>query len=65
MRWAAIYVILVISLAAFAFNAYKLVRCDFKSDYKCEAIHGAGFVIPPLSWLTVWAGTDSDKRYGA
>jgi hypothetical protein len=38
-------------------NFVKLTNCDFKSDYKCEAIHGAG-IIPPVSLVSVWFGTD-------
>ena len=39
-------------------NIYKFSNCDFKSDYKCEAIHGTGIFFPPLSYITVWFGTD-------
>lgn len=35
-------------------NAVKLADCDFEPNYRCEAIRGAGVVVPPLSVLTVW-----------
>jgi hypothetical protein len=45
---------------AWGVNAYKLSQCDFAADYKCEALHGVGLVVPPLSWITVWFGHDSE-----
>lgn len=42
-------------------NLVKLTKCDFKSDYRCEVIHTAGFVVPPLSIVTVWIADDSGE----
>ena len=43
----------------YVWNAYKLSNCDFESNYKCEAIHGIGVVIPPTALVTVWFADDS------
>lgn len=51
----AIALFLVISWPV---NLYKLTRCDFEPDYKCEVMHGAG-LIPAVSFVTVWFGTDN------
>lgn len=48
----------VVSFVAWGWNAVKLTSCDFEPNYKCEFIHGAGLVAPPLSILTVWFGDD-------
>ena len=40
-------------------NLIKFTNCDFKSDYRCEAIHGVG-LIPYISSVTVWF--DVDKK---
>ena len=56
----AVLVILSILAAPWVINGIKFTECDFKSDYKCEAIHGAGVVVPPLSWITVWFKSDED-----
>lgn len=53
----ALYVISVVG--AWPLNFYSLTQCDFRPDYKCEAIHGIGLV-PILSPITVWYGDDSD-----
>lgn len=47
--------------APFLINAYQFSNCDFESDYKCEAIHGIGIIIPPASWITVWFDSDSNQ----
>ena len=43
-------------------NIYKLVGCDFKSDYKCEAVHALGVFVGPASLITVWF--DDDRKDG-
>lgn len=45
-------------IGGWVWNAVKLTSCDFESNYKCEFIHGAGLVVPPLSIVTVWFGDD-------
>lgn len=40
-------------------NVVALTDCDFKADYKCEAIHAVG-LIPVASLVTVWLPTDKD-----
>ena len=55
------YLLLLFALLAtpWVWNVAKFVDCDFESDYKCEAIHGIGVVIPPASYITVWFADDS------
>ena len=55
-----VLVIMSLLLAPWVINGIKFTKCDFKSDYKCEAIHGAGVVVPPLAWITVWFKSDED-----
>ena len=50
--------VIVFGICGWGWNAVKLASCDFESNYKCEAIHGAGLFIPPLSIVTVWFGDD-------
>ena len=40
-------------------NAYKLSNCDFEADYKCEALHTIGVLVPPSAFVTVWFDDDS------
>jgi hypothetical protein len=54
-----VILIFITICAPYVVNAYKFANCDFEANYKCEAIHGAGIVIPPTSFVTVWF--DSDK----
>lgn len=55
------YLLLIIALASPWFiNSYKFSQCDFESNYKCELIHFAGVIVPPIAMLTVWFGTDED-----
>jgi len=51
-------VIAILACVPWVWNGYKLANCDFKSDYKCEAIHGIGVVIPPSAFITVWFSDD-------
>lgn len=53
-----IVVIVIGFLLPWPINAYKLSNCDFKSDYKCEVMHGIGVFVPPAAIVTVWFGTD-------
>lgn len=39
-------------------NLIKFLDCDFKPDYKCEAIHAVGVFVPPLSLITFWFASD-------
>lgn len=50
--------IAVLFIISWLWNATKLASCDFKSPYKCEFIHGVGFIVMPLSFVTVWFGDD-------
>ena len=50
--------VLALSIGSWIYNGFKLASCDFESSYKCEVIHGAGLIIPPISVITVWFETD-------
>jgi len=39
-------------------NGAKLASCDFEPNWRCEAIHGIGVVIPPTAIITVWFEDD-------
>lgn len=53
------YLLIVLLFALpFIINAFKLSKCDFVEPYRCEMVHGAGLVVPPASWVTVWFGVD-------
>ena len=56
----ALLVVFLVSASPYIYNGYKLSNCDFQSDYKCEAIHGIGVIIPPASLITLWF--DDDKE---
>lgn len=43
--WA---IVVVLGVFGYVRNVLKLTQCDFASPYKCEALHGAGLVAPPL-----------------
>jgi len=51
--------IVAIVVTPWIWNAAKFAGCDFESNYKCEIIHGAGIVVPPAAWITVWFDSDS------
>jgi len=53
-----VFVVVVIGGGSWIWNAAKLASCDFESNYRCELIHGAGLVAPPLSLVTVWFADD-------
>ena len=60
MKLSVLLVIAAILATPWIWNAVKLLDCDFEADYKCEAIHGIGVVMPPASWITVWFKDDKD-----
>ena len=55
-----IVLVLVFGIGGWVWNGVKLMACDFEPNYKCEVIHGAGLVAPPLSLITVWFGDDGE-----
>ena len=56
-----ILILIIILMAPWIVNAYKFAHCDFTPDYKCEAIHAVGILVPPAALATVWFGTDEDS----
>ena len=58
MNLKTIIILAVLACIPYVWNAYKLAGCDFKSDYKCEVVHGIGAVIPPAAFITVWFDDD-------
>ena len=54
-------VILAIIVTPWFINLNKFINCDFESDLRCEAIHGAGVIIPPTSYVTVFFDDDGDS----
>ena len=50
--------VVVVGGGSWIWNAVKLTSCDFESNYRCELLHGAGLVVPPLSIVTMWVGDD-------
>ena len=58
MKLRYLLLIAVLSCAPWVVNVIKFVDCDFESDYRCEAIHGAGVFIPPASFITMWFDDD-------
>lgn len=54
--------IVALAVTPWIWNGVKFINCDFEADYKCEVIHGAGVVIPPASFITVWLGTDGESE---
>ena len=53
-----VVLVAVVGIGGWVWNAVKLTSCDFESNYRCEVIHGAGLVVPPLSIVTVFFGDD-------
>ena len=53
-----VVLVVVGGCGSWIWNAVKLTSCDFESNYRCELIHGAGLVVPPMSIATVWFGDD-------
>ena len=46
--------------APWFYNAYKFSQCDFESNYRCEALHAIGVLVPPASYVTVWFEHDNE-----
>ncbi len=59
MKLSTLLIIFLLAVTPWVLNAFKFAACDFKSNYKCEIIHGAGVFIPPASFITVWFDTDT------
>ena len=61
-KYTLIYSVLVLLIFGLPYilNLNKLSNCDFESPYRCEVIHGIG-IIPLVSMITVWFGTDEEK----
>jgi len=53
--------VIVVFIGAWIYNLNQLLDCDFESDYKCEVVHIAGVLIPPVSLVTVWFAVDPAK----
>lgn len=51
----------VFFVGSWCVNLYKLIQCDFESDYKCEVVHAVGVFLAPASVVTVWIDDDSEK----
>ena len=54
-----VFVLVVALCLPWFINASKFLNCDFESNYKCEAIHGVGLLMPPASYITAWFPSDS------
>ena len=58
MRLLFLLLIWAVLSTPWVINCVKLTKCDFKPQYKCEAIHATGVIFPPTSYITVWFGSD-------
>lgn len=59
MKIIAIYIaVIVVCATPYITNGYKLSKCDFEENYKCEAIHGIGVIVPPAALVTMWFAAD-------
>lgn len=59
LTWVELAILVIgIGFCGWVWNAVKLASCDFVSPCKCEVIHGAGLIVPPLSIATVWFDDD-------
>lgn len=58
MKLGTLAVIAALAATPWIWNAVKFASCDFEGNYKCEAIHGVGVFVPPLSFVTVWFDDD-------
>ena len=56
-----VLVIVAIIVTPWFINLNKFINCDFESDLRCEAIHGAGVIMPPASYVTVFFDDDGDN----
>jgi hypothetical protein len=59
MQLRYLLLIFVLLVTPYIWNFVKFTNCDFKSDFKCEVIHGVGVFIPPSAYITVWFDDDS------
>jgi hypothetical protein len=59
MKLSVLLIVAALAITPWIWNGVKFLSCDFESDYKCEAVHGAGVLIPPVSFITVWFDDDS------
>ena len=59
MNMKTLLALFILAVTPWIWNGVKFLGCDFESDYKCEAIHGIGVVIPPAAFITVWVDSDS------
>jgi hypothetical protein len=50
-------VVFIVMCGSWVVNLNQLLACDFKSDYRCEAVHAVG-LIPIASVVTVWVDTE-------
>ena len=57
-------ILCAVLVTPYVYNDYKLAGCDFESDYKCEAIHLIGVIVPPSAYVTVWFDDDRDDSSG-
>ena len=58
---AVLLTLLACLAVVWVYNLNKLMDCDFEADYKCEVVHAAGVIIPPVSVVTVWFDIDPAK----
>ena len=58
MKLILLLPIIVLGFTPYVWNGYKLSNCDFEANYKCEAIHGVGVIVPPASLITMWFDDD-------
>ena len=50
--------VIALFITPWFWNIARFVSCDFRSDYRCEVIHGIGVFVPPASFITVWFDDD-------
>jgi len=62
MKLITLLIIFILLVTPWVWNLVKFTRCDFESDYKCEALHGIGVFIPPASYFTVWFDDDKETE---
>jgi hypothetical protein len=59
MKTVVPFILVVLLITPWVWNAFKFSNCDFESNYRCEAIHGIGVFVPPAAYITVWFDDDS------
>jgi Tfp pilus assembly protein PilV len=50
---AVVGLLVIIIVAGWIMNFYKLSQCDFEAPYKAEVIHGVG-IVPIVGMVTGW-----------